>query len=197
MDVKESFIEIYETFIERAGAEKLLEYLKSSDFFTAPASTKFHSAEVSGLCLHSINVYNRLVKLVELEYGENWEDQCSHETVAICGLLHDVCKTNMYKIEYRNFKDANGNWSKKPYYVIDDDLPFGHGEKSVYIINGFMRLTRKEALAINWHMGGFDDRIKGAGAGALSKVYYNYPIALMLHLADVQASYLDEKLPES
>ncbi|MDR0752422.1 MAG: HD domain-containing protein [Christensenellaceae bacterium] len=193
--MKEAFLEIYEAFIDRPGCDKLLEFLNASDFFTAPASTRFHLSEQGGLCKHSLNVYNRLVRLVELEYGENWEDKYSHETIALCGLLHDVCKINMYKVEFKTFKDLNGNWTKKPYYVIDEDLPFGHGEKSVYIINGFIRLTRQEAIAINWHMGGFDDRIKGSGAGALANAYYKYPLALLLHLADVQAAYLDEQLP--
>ena len=192
MDYKEEFLEIYEAFIERAGAEKLLDYLKTTDFFTAPASTKFHLDREGGLVEHSVNVYKRLTRLVENEYGGNWEDVYSHETVAIVGLLHDVCKANIYKTDYRNVKNADGAWEKKPYYVVEDDLPYGHGEKSVYIINGFLRLTREEAMAINWHMGGFDDRAKG-GSFSIAGAYAAYPLAVLLHMSDMSATYLDEK----
>jgi hypothetical protein len=197
MSYKEDFLEIYETFIERPGSDKLLDYLtKSSDFFTAPASTRFHLAEEGGLCKHSLNVYNRLLRLVEMQYGDNWENVYSHESIAICALLHDICKTNMYKIESRNVKDVTGNWIKKNYYTIEEDLPYGHGEKSVYIINGFLRLTREEAIAINWHMGGFDDRVRGAttGSNVLSSAFYHFPLAVLLNLADIAATFLDEHM---
>ena len=88
----------------------------------------------------------------------------------------------------------NGEWVQKPYYVIDDQLPYGHGEKSVYMINGYLRLTREEALAINWHMGGFDKRTQ-AGGNEMSASYYKYPICVLVHLADIMASYLDETRP--
>ena len=93
----------------------------------------------------------------------------------------------------KNVKE-NGEWVQKPYYVIDDQLPYGHGEKSVYMINGYLRLTREEALAINWHMGGFDKRTQ-AGGNEMSASYYKYPICVLVHLADIMASYLDETRP--
>lgn len=187
---KEKFIELYEANIKREGSVALLEYLKSSDFFAAPASTKFHLAVEGGLCLHSINAYNRLLSLVKLEYGEDWAAKILPETVAICGLLHDVCKVDMYVVEYRNVK-VEGGWDKKPFFAIDEKLPYGHGEKSVYIINGFLRLTREEAIAINWHMGSFDDRVKG-GSYSISQAYGRFPLAVLMHMADMSASYLDE-----
>ena len=85
----------------------------------------------------------------------------------------------------------DGVWEQKPYYTTEDDLPYGHGEKSVYMISGFMRLTREEAMAINWHMGAFDQRVQG-GSYALSDAYYKFPVALLFHIADVQTTYLDE-----
>ena len=188
---REKFIEIFEANIQREGAVALLEYLKSSDFFTAPASTRFHMAVEGGLCFHSINVYNRLLSLVKLEYGDNWSETVLPETIAICGLLHDVCKIDMYVTELRNVK-VDGEWEKRPYFTIDEKLPYGHGEKSVYIINGFLRLTREEAIAINWHMGSFDDRVKG-GSYTISSAYRKFPLAVMLHMADMSASYLDEE----
>ena len=184
---KKEFLKIARENIKRDGLEDLLKWLESTDFFEAPASSKFHSAEAGGLCFHSLNVYKRLLSMAKNEWGEDF----NKETVTICALFHDVCKCCFYKTEYRNVKDENGNWIKKPYYAIDDPLPYGHGEKSVYIINGYMRLTREEALAINWHMGGFDKRVAG-GDFQFSKAYYKYPICVMTHLADVMATYLDE-----
>ena len=189
------FITVYRTFIKREGADKLLDYLiNKSDFFTAPASSKFHSDYEGGLLDHSLNVYYRLLRLVESEYGEGWRDVVSPESVAIVGLLHDVCKIETYKVSYRNVK-KDGVWEQQPYYTIEDELPYGHGEKSVYIVSGFMRLTRDEAMAINWHMGGFDERAKGAGF-TVGRAFEKYPLAVLAHTADFLATYFDEKKEE-
>lgn len=187
---KEEFLNIARENIKREGLENLINWLVTTDFFEAPASSKFHLAEAGGLCKHSINVYKRMLNLAIAEYGE---ENVNRETIAICGLFHDICKCCFYKTEYRNVKE-NGEWVQKPYYAVDDMLPYGHGEKSVYIINGYMRLTREEALAINWHMGGFDKRVIG-GDFEFSKAYYKYPICVLMHLADVMATYLDETAP--
>lgn len=192
MSIKEEFVSIYENNIKREGNQELLKWLLSSDFFTAPASTKFHSSYEGGLAEHSLKVYKRLLKMIKCEYGDNYNQVISDESIAILGLLHDVCKVNCYKVDYRNVKDENGNWTKQPYYTFDEDLPYGHGEKSVYIINGFMRLTREEAIAINWHMGGFDARVRN-GCISLSDAYYKYPIAAILNSADTLSTYLDEE----
>ena len=184
---KSTFLMLARDDIKRDGIEALLSWLEASDFFTAPASTKFHLSEEGGLCAHSINVYERLVRLCEAEWGE---DGFNRESVAIIGLFHDLCKTNIYKVEMRNVKES-GEWVQKPYFTVDDSLPYGHGEKSVYMLSGFMKLTREEAMAINWHMGGFDLRVQ-AGSYDYSKAYNKYPLALMIHLADMQATFLDE-----
>ena len=188
---QEEFVEIFSTYIKRDGADDLLDWLITTDFFTAPASSKFHSAYEGGLCEHSINAFNRYVKILKMEYGEDFEKKISMESVAIIALLHDVCKVNFYKTEYRNVK-VDGQWTQVPYYSIEDTLPYGHGEKSVYIISGFMRLTREEAMAINWHSGGFDDRVRGGSFG-MSQAYYKFPTAMLFHSADMMATYLDEK----
>ncbi len=190
-EVKQEFLDIFYDSIERDGAEELLNYLEKSDFFTAPASTKSHSNFVGGLCLHSINVFKRFVKILENEYGEDWQKVISLESVAIIALLHDVCKINFYTVEMRNVK-VDGQWVQKPYYKVEDSLPYGHGEKSVYMISGFMKLTREEAMAINWHMGAFDERVKN-NSSMLKNVFTNYPIAFLFHIADYMATYLDEK----
>ncbi|MBR5192786.1 MAG: hydrolase [Clostridia bacterium] len=188
---REDFLEIFNRNIIRQGAEELKNYLLSSDFFTAPASSRFHSAFEGGLCDHSVRTYYRLLKNVKMEYGENYQEVVSNETIAICALLHDLCKIDFYKIDYRNVKE-NGEWIKKPYYTKDELMPYGHGEKSVYIINGFIKLTREEAMAINWHMGGFDYRTKG-GDQSISDAYSKYPLAILLHVSDLEATYIDEK----
>lgn len=191
MSFKEEFLSIFDANIKREGVDKLRKYLLSSNFFTTPASTRYHCAYEGGLCEHSVNVYKRLLENVKKEYGENYESVVSNESIAIVSLLHDLCKIDFYKEDVKNVKE-NGVWVQKPYYVKDELLPYGHGEKSVYIINGFIRLTREEAIAINWHMGGFDTRVKG-GDGSISEAFAKFPLALLLHVSDISATYLDEK----
>lgn len=191
MGYREQFIEVYKKEIKREGADKLLGYLEASDFFTAPASTRFHSACAEGLAMHSLNVYYRLKELIANEKSL-WAADVSDESVAVCALLHDVCKTATYKTDFKNVKQPDGSWERKPFYFIEEDLPYGHGEKSVYIINGYMRLSREEAIAINWHMGGFDERARGSGA-IMANAYSRFPLAVMLHMADLAATYFDEE----
>ena len=193
-EIKQEFLEIFYDNIERDGAEELLAYLEKTDFFTAPASSKQHSNFEGGLCLHSINVYKRFLKLVQSEYGQKWQEKILPESVAIIALLHDLCKTNFYVVEMRNTK-VDGEWVQKPFYKVEDSLPYGHGEKSVYMISGFMKLTREEAMAINWHMGAFDPRAQ-ANSAVLSNFFYRYPTAFLFHLADYMATYLDETKTE-
>lgn len=192
--MKDEFLKIYHENIKRPGAEEFLKWLESTDFFSAPASTRFHLAQPGGLVEHSVHVYERLKKLYSVEkYGDlsNVAVFPEAETIAICGLLHDTCKANFYGVEMRNRKNEQGQWEKYPFYVVNDQLPYGHGEKSVYIISSFMKLTREEAMAIRWHMGGFDESVKG-GSYAMSDAFSRFPLAVLLHVADLQATYLDE-----
>ena len=159
---REEFISIYTQNITREGSQKLLAWLDTTDFYTAPASTKFHCACESGLVMHSLNVYKAM--------RERWFDEGdSEESFAICA-----------------------QWEKRPFYTVDDAFPFGHGEKSVYLIERFMRLKPVEAMAIRWHMGGFDDAAKG-GSFAISLAFDRYPLAVKLHMADLESTYLREK----
>ena len=193
MTAKEEFITLYRENIHREGADKLLEYLESpsSDFFTAPASTRYHGAREGGLCEHSINVYKCLKSYlarpeVIAEYGLTYEA----ETIAIAALLHDICKVNCYKVSQRNVKGPDGKWQSVPYYEFDDQLPYGHGEKSVYIASGYMRLTREEAFAIRYHMG-FSAETDARNVGA---AFAAYPLAIALYIADMEATYfVDDK----
>lgn len=193
MDINETkaeFLEVYNRYIRREGADKLLEYLQNNDFFTTPASARYHLAEYGGLCQHSLNVYKRLKALVRQEYGDDYAKVYSDETIAICGLLHDVCKVNYYVTEMRNVKE-NGGWVQKPFFKVEEKFPYGHGEKSVFIVSQYIKLTAEEAMAINWHMGGFDERVRG-GSYALSEALAKYKLALLLHVSDLIATYLDE-----
>lgn len=192
--MKNRFIEIFKRDIKREGADKFLDWLLTTDFFNAPASSNFHSAYKGGLCEHSLKVYDRFEQLLKYQFGDDFEKNFSRESLAICALLHDVCKVDTYKEDLKNVK-KDGSWIQVPFYSVRELLPYGHGEKSVYIINGFMRLTREEAMIINWHMGGFDLRVKG-GSYALSDVFYAYPTAVLLHTADMHATYFDETRPE-
>jgi len=188
-----SFEKIYTANIKREGADKLLEYLKTTDLFTAPASTRFHGNYQGGLIEHCVKVYKRFRCLLECEYGADYlKNPANAETVAIIALLHDICKLNCYKTEMRNVKVKN-EWIQKPFFAFDDPLPYGHGEKSVYMISGFMRLTREEAMAINWHMGGFDVRNMD-GKYTISGAFAQFPLTLIFHCADLMTSYLDEKI---
>ena len=185
---KERFVSIYKEKITREGADKLLEYLLSEkcDFFTAPASTRYHSACEGGLADHSLNVYDCLVNFLpsfEKKFGFHFDE----ESVAIVSLLHDLCKVNFYKTELRNVK-KNGVWEAVPYYTIEDNLPYGHGEKSVYIISGYMKLTREEAFAIRYHMGFSGNEDPGTVGRALEM----YPLAHAVSVADMQASFYME-----
>ena len=191
MTNQERFIEIFQTNVKREGADKLLAYLTSdaSDFFRAPASTRFHGAYLGGLLEHSLNVYDCLCDiLARPRYKEVYGVSYPEESIAISALLHDLCKVNFYVESTRNVKE-NGVWKEVPFYTINDRLPYGHGEKSVYIISGFMKLTRDEAFAIRYHMGfsGNED------ANAVGSAFQMFPLAFALSTADMEASYFLEK----
>ena len=191
MNARNRFIEVFKSKIKREGADKLLEFIcsASSDFFTAPASARYHSSYEGGLCEHSLNVYDCLCEylnrpVAKEKYGLNYSD----ETIAIVSLLHDICKMNVYKTSYRNVKNEQGQWEKVPYFEFDDSLPYGHGEKSVYMITPFMKLTREEAFAIRYHMGfsGPED------ANQVGRALEMFPLAFALCVADMEASYYME-----
>lgn len=189
MTNQERFIQIYKEKITREGADKLLEFLLKSDFFTAPASTRYHGACEGGLLQHSLNVYDCLVDiLARPRMKEVYGIEYSDESIAIAGLLHDVCKVNFYKVGTRNVKDENGKWTTVPYYTIEDNLPYGHGEKSAYIVSAYMKLTRDEAFAIRYHMGfsGTED------PGNVGKALEMFPLAYATCCADMEAAFLME-----
>ena len=188
MTAKERFIEIYNQNITREGSDKLLDFLlNGSDFFTAPASTRYHGAHEGGLVEHSLNVYDCLKDMME-RLNERYGIEYPEESIAIAGLLHDICKVNFYKTSYRNVKDETGRWQSVPYYTIEDTLPYGHGEKSAYIVSAYIRLTRDEAFAIRYHMGfsGTED------PGNVGRALEMFPLAYATCCADMEAAFLME-----
>ena len=180
----DDFVELLRT-TNRDGIEELIRYLQEeTDFFTAPASTKYHGAFAGGLLMHSINV------CAELRLDPNSKVYPT-ETLIIVALLHDICKANCYRTEKRNVKE-NGGWVEKQIYVFEDELPLGHGEKSLYLASKFIKLSDEEAAAIRWHMGAFDCAFRGGDRG-LNAAYEKYPLAVLLHMADMRATYLVDR----
>ncbi len=185
MNRKEDFIRLYTSHIKRPGANELLKWLEESDFFTAPASTRFHGNYEGGLCEHSVNVWEELIRLLKA-YPEV---KVTAETAAIVSLLHDLCKVGCYKQELRNTK-VNGVWVQRPVYVFQEDFCFGgHGSKSVYLAQKYMKLTDAEAVAINCHMGAWD---RSPTDYSIGSAYEEYPLAWLLHVADESATYIRE-----
>lgn len=191
---KEEFLNIAKSNISRSGIDELLNWLVTTDFFIAPSSTKFHGNFEGGLCEHSLNVYYSLKMLVENYKKQFPEFNISEESIAMCGLFHDLCKVNFYKTYSRNVKNETTNeWENKQEYKVEDLLGMGHGEGSMYIIQSFMKLERFEALAIRWHMGEFDKAVKG-GEFAIETAKEQNAIVTLLHLADIWASDFMEEI---
>jgi len=185
-DNKKSFIDIYNKNITRDGAKDLLEWIASTDFFMAPASTVYHANYEGGLCEHSVNVYQRLYNL------NSYYNFCSNEeTIAAVALLHDLCKIDSYEIQTRNVKnEVTGQWEKTPFYAFKEKFCFGgHGSKSVYLIMKWMQLNNEEATAINCHMGAFD---RSPNDWSISNSFEQYQLGIWLHTADCLASWIDE-----
>lgn len=190
--LKETFLELLAE-VKREGIDKLVEYLEKSDFFIAPASTRFHGSHENGLLEHSLNVYQLLEQKLQTYPYKNYITSITPETIIIVSLLHDICKTNFYTVEMRNKKNEQGVWVKEPYYAVKDLIPYGHGEKSVMMISQFLKLTTEEMYAIRWHMGFSEPKELYNTLGA---AFEKYPLCLALHQADLEATYLLENKKE-
>jgi len=175
---------------ERDGIDKLADYLSdSTDFFTAPASTRFHNNFSGGLAQHCLNVYENFKSLLEIKGVEMSED-----SIIICALLHDLCKCNTYIVETRNRKNEQGQWEKYNIWATnkDVDIPLPHSSRSIAIIRKFIKLSIKEELTIFYHMGpygGEDYEYRNMLKAANEK----YPQTVLFYVADTIASYLDEE----
>ena len=180
--MKEKFIELLRS-TKREGIENLISFIEKTDFYTAPASTRFHGCYEGGLLEHSMKVY----EILNYKIKNNVIDLfVPDDTIIITALLHDICKVNFYKVDYRNAKNSRGEWEKVPYYTVDDTIPYGHGEKSVMMISEYIKLTSEEKYAIRWHMGFTEPKEVYTTLGAAFK---KYPLALLIHEADLEATY--------
>ena len=180
---KEKFIQFLRK-TNREGIEDLINFIEEkTDFFTAPASTRFHGSHEGGLLEHSMKVY----EILDYKIKNNVIDlHVPEDTIIIVSLLHDICKVNFYKVDYRNAKNARGEWEKVPYYTIDDTIPYGHGEKSVMMLTEYIKLTSEEKYSIRWHMGFSEPKEVYSSLGA---AYKKYPLALLVNEADLEATY--------
>lgn len=173
----------------RDGIENLIEFIRKSDFYTAPASTRFHGACDGGLLEHSLNVYDRLsLKKCEDSIWNEALKNIREDTLVISALLHDLCKTYYYTIEMRN-KKVDGQWVQVPFYTVDDKIPYGHGEKSVMMIEEYIKLKPIERYAIRWHMGAYEPKELW---NTLGEAMNKYPLVLAIHEADMEATYIME-----
>ncbi len=185
--------------VKRPGVDKLMDYIQKSDFYTAPASTKYHLACEGGLLLHSLNVLDALRSILVFSEKDNtWQYQIAgkipaiiqDESVTITALLHDICKTYFYGTSTRNVKNEKTNrWEKVPYYTVEDRMPLGHGAKSAMIIKQYMELQSMEMYAIWWHMGFTGNYENDTCVGAAIR---KYPLVLALQTADMMASRIME-----
>lgn len=202
----------------REGIEGLLDFIRKSDFYTAPASTKYHSHFEGGLLYHSLEVFRCLEKKTRgseynvfrgiLEPEDGNQNGVTYDSIIIAGLLHDLCKTYYYGKELKNQKtydpekvaaayrgqvkhDSNGDfiWETVPVYTVDNKIPYGHGEKSVMMIEEFIRLKPAERYAIRWHMGFTEPK---EAWGDLGEAIKRYPLVLALMEADQEATFLTE-----
>lgn len=180
---KQEFLALCRENIHRDGLEDLLDWLQRADFFTAPASTRYHGAYEGGLCEHSLDVYRMALKGMK-----GYDLELDIESVTISTLFHDLCKVNFYKKDIRNQK-INGVWTEVPCYTIEEKFVFGgHGGKSVFLVQQFMKLKTTEAAAINCHMGATPG---GDAVRDSSNAYASgNSLAWITHIADEAATYL-------
>lgn len=201
---KAEFEELARKYIKRDGLEKLLSWLEQTDFYSAPASTKYHLSVEGGLCQHSLNVFHTMVKLCNDFFNKEENDDNVYngantdvdgafnmENIALVALFHDICKANCYVRDFKNVK-VNGKWEQQEYWKWEEQFVYGHGTKSVYIIQQYMRLYIDEAQAIRFHMGGREDPLSGQYERQYAEVFEKSRFAVLLYLADTMSAFLLE-----
>jgi hypothetical protein len=174
---------------------KLVEYLDSTDFYTAPASTIYHGSYRSGLALHSLKMLRRVFLLSSSMLPEifNVESGWLVYWAAAC-LGHDFCKIGLYEVSSRNVKnDVTGQWEKVPYYKAKDDyVSLGHGVESLSIIENYMgKLPVELRMAVVWHMGAYGETKESGRLTELRHAIEKYPEVLIWQTADMLATTLD------
>lgn len=189
------------TSVKRDGIDKLMAYIRKSDFYRAPASTRFHSCHDGGLLEHSLNLYECLLSKKQNPIWAEVLREVDDESLILVALLHDLCKSYLYVPEFKNKKvysdtgtkkDEGGrfDWQAVKGYSTDDKIPYGHGEKSVMMIEEFIKLKPIERYAIRWHMGFTEPKEYW---NTLTTAIKKYPVILAVHQADMEATYLLEE----
>lgn len=185
MELQRDFILQKWNSVTRPGVEDLVNYLMASDFFVAPCSTVFHLSEPGGLAKHSKHVFELLAEKIK---RYNLTEECPEVSVIICALGHDLCKTNFY-IRTPKWTKENNQWIEREVWTVNDELPLGHGEKSLSILQDYIMLTPEEKKAIRWHMVAFDPGIHfGYPSGFPFQKAIKDPLATLLFTADFEAS---------
>ena len=198
--LKQEFVSIISS-VNRPGIDNLVSWMENnSDFFTCPASCHFHGAFKYGLVQHSLNVYKAALAIKEhvslpLALPEKQIENIPEDSLKIVCLMHDLCKANMYKETLKFFKDEQNDWQKYITYEIEDSYPLGHGEKSVILLQNFIRLHPQEAIAIRFHMGMSDVAMMSSPytKGPLLQSFNSVPLLMIVMLADMHASFMQEK----
>ncbi len=155
-EMKEDFLNLLRS-TEREGVEDLIEALEEMGFFTAPASANHHLNVEGGLLEHSLNTCKAALAIYEglKPLDPSMEKEVRRDSIILSSLLHDVCKSDIYKRSVKKRKNNVGQWEDvEGYSVSYKNFPMGHGEKSVILLlcNG-LSLYDDEMLAIRWHMG--------------------------------------------
>ena len=170
----------------RNGINEVIDWLDKSDFKFAPASTQYHNCFKGGLLAHSLDVYYHMY---DFENLINFFD-LPKESIIITALLHDVCKIDTYETSYRNAKNEEGQWVKVPYYTVNESIPYGHGEKSVMLLQyKGLEMNLIEIMMIRNHMGAFRDN---QYLNDVSHRFSKCPQSLILHFADMLSTYTNE-----
>lgn len=195
---KQKFIELCHKYIHREGINELLEWLEQTDFFVAPASSKYHFNFEGGLCYHSLNVFDNLMHLFTMIKENdatyyNYNDFTT-ESIAIVALFHDFCKINFYDLKFRNVKNNFGEWERVAYYTINSDNGelSGHGIKSARMVSKFINLTDAEFMAITYHMGFSADEAR-INPAIISEVFNKNTLATLLSSADIISTFVQER----
>ena len=189
MNIEDNLITIQEKLrqTKREGIEEFIAYLDTTDFMSAPASTKFHLNVLGGLMQHSLNV----LRFAE-EINKSTEADIPEESIILGALLHDICKINYYELgeEWdKEHKDKTNQWRKKSVWKVNDQEPLGHGEKSAILASKYIDLTTDELAAIRWHMGFSEPGVNfGYPTGQPFRESLNrYPLVKIVMLGDQMA----------
>jgi len=211
---KQEFISIWKNRVHMEGADELLDYLCKSSFFSDPASCSHHLAEPAGLVRHSLGVYHRLRSLMIHESETGTLDDDTEEEVALSALCHDLCKIGCFKSVVKNKRvytpevveavsarepwkvktDEQGSyvWQSVPGYAYEGPRVLGiHGDVSCAMVSYYLKPSPRLIeiqRAIRFHMSSFQE----GEARQASAAFQKSKLALLLHLSDMLASFLDE-----